>query len=301
LDPAPYEIITVMDGCTDHSYENAIGQGVCVLNLDEKCGPATARNLGARAAKGDIVFFIDADTEVPKDVIGRIRQAFHGDPKISAVIGSYDDEPDASNFLSQYKNLFHHFIHQQSAEDASTFWGACGAIKRDVFIETGGFNERYREPSVEDIEYGYRLKQNGYGIRLIKSLQVKHLKKWTMASLLKTDLIHRAIPWTKLILVHRVMPNDLNLTHGNRLGSVLVFMCLALIPGVIQNQRFLIPILIFFSILLWVNRHLYMFFKRKKGLGFALCAIPWHWFYHLYCGIGFGVGCFQYLIGKRDI
>jgi hypothetical protein len=51
------------------------------------------------------------------------------------LIGSYDDAPGANNFLSQYKNLFHHYTHQTGSEEASTFWGACGAIRRDVFLD----------------------------------------------------------------------------------------------------------------------------------------------------------------------
>ena len=63
-------------------------------------------------------------------------------------------------------------------EKASTFWGACGAIRRDVFIQMSGFDERYWTPWGEHIELGSRLVQHGYTIRLHKELQVKHLKRW---------------------------------------------------------------------------------------------------------------------------
>jgi hypothetical protein len=45
-----------------------------------------------------------------------VEAQFAGDPHLAGLIGSYDDEPAAQNFLSQYKNLFHHYIHQTASE-----------------------------------------------------------------------------------------------------------------------------------------------------------------------------------------
>ena len=122
------------------------------------------------------------------------------DPGLAAAIGSYDDAPGETNFLSQYKNLLHHYVHQTGNPEASTFWGACGAIRREVFLTMGGFNEEYSRPCIEDIELGYRLKRAGFTIRLEKELQIKHLKRWDIVSLVKTDFFSRALPWTALIL-----------------------------------------------------------------------------------------------------
>ena len=70
------------------------------------------------------------------------------DPDMVALFGSYDDEPAETNLLSQYKNLLHHYVHQTSQEDAFSFWTGCGAIRRDIFMEMGGFNETYLLPSI---------------------------------------------------------------------------------------------------------------------------------------------------------
>ncbi len=65
---------------------------------------------------------------------GTVRVLFVSEePDLAAVFGSYDDEPAAPNFLSQYKNLFHHFVHQQGSAEASTFWSGCGAILWPTF------------------------------------------------------------------------------------------------------------------------------------------------------------------------
>src|SRR4029079_757083 len=86
-----------------------------------------------------------------------LSQAF-AETSAGAVFGCYDDSPDASNFLSQYKNLVHRYYHVTANENASTFWAGCGAIERDLFLKLGGFDtDRYRDPSIEDIELGYRV------------------------------------------------------------------------------------------------------------------------------------------------
>jgi len=71
------------------------------------------------------------------------------------------------NFLSQYKNLLHHFVHQGSSSDATTFWAGCAAVDRKVFVDIGGFDAaRYDQPSIEDIEMGYRMLSQGHRVLL---------------------------------------------------------------------------------------------------------------------------------------
>ncbi|MGD1861205.1 MAG: glycosyltransferase family 2 protein [Leptolyngbyaceae cyanobacterium] len=179
-----FELIIVVDGGTDDSWQVAESSGAKVIRLPQAGGPARARNLGAAAAQGDVIFFVDADVCVHATTVEQVAIAFQQDPHLAALIGSYDDAPGAANFLSQYRNLLHHFVHQTASTRATTFWGACGAVRRDVFFKVGGFDERYRQPSIEDIELGYRLTAANYPINLKKDIQVKHLKCWRASSLL---------------------------------------------------------------------------------------------------------------------
>jgi len=153
----------VDDGSTDHTVKVATEYGVQVVRLERNCGPATARNLGAEVAQGEYLLFIDADVGVHPETLGAVVDSLARDPTIAAVFGSYDSEPGASNFLSQYRNLFHHFVHQEGRAEASTFWAGCGAIRRSVFAAIEGFDPRFTRPSIEDIEMGSRLRKAGIG------------------------------------------------------------------------------------------------------------------------------------------
>ena len=296
--PPPSEVIVVADGDTDGSWLLAKEFGAKVLRIPTSGGPAQARNLGARTAEGDILFFVDADVAICPDAISQVAIAFQCEPDLAALIGSYDDAPGATNFLSQYKNLFQHYTHQTAREEASTFWGACGAIRRGVFLEMGGFDKSYRQPCVEDIELGYRLKRADLKIRLCKALQVKHLKHWGPISLLKAEFFYRALPWTELILRDRQFINDLNLQLSSRLSVILVYGLLGALLGAWWSPGFLVVAGVLSVLLLALNAPVYRFFLHKRGFQFTLQVIPWHWLYYLYSGLAFAIGTARYQFRK---
>ncbi|MBD2214024.1 glycosyltransferase [Nostoc linckia FACHB-104] len=291
-----YEVIVVADGDTDGSWLLAKNFGVTVIRNPISVGPAKARNLGAKMARGELLFFVDADVEIYPDTLEKVAMTFQQEADISALIGCYDDAPGAKNFLSQYKNLFHHYTHQTASEDASTFWGACGSIRRDIFWEIGGFDEKYRHPSVEDIELGYRLKRNNHRIKLCKNIQVKHLKRWEVISLLKAEFFYRALPWTALILRDRQMINDLNLKLKSRISIVLIYTILVSLGASFWWTSSLILTSVLSFILLILNAPVYQFFHTKRGLLFALQTVIWHWLYYFYSGLAFAVGVIHHQI-----
>jgi len=299
--PRPLEIIVVEDGGSDGSGQLAQTFGARVLRTPASEGPARARNRGAGRARGDVLLFLDSDVTVTPAIIGRVAAIFSEQPDLAAVFGTYDDAPGAENFLSQYKNLLHHYVHQTSQEEASTFWGACGAVRREIFLELGGFDQSYRWPSVEDIELGYRLRQAGHRIRLCKDLQVKHLKRWTPGSLLTTDFLHRALPWTRLILRHGAMLNDLNLRASSRASVLLVWALAGSLAGAVAWLGCLAIALMAALALLAINAPVYRFFRQKRGLLFALRAVAWHWLYYFYSGLAFGIGTIQHLSEKPSL
>ena len=76
MDPAPLECIVVDDGSTDGSVAIAESAGFPVIACRSRRGPAVALNVGARAARGGILLFIDSDVLVPPDALTRIQARF---------------------------------------------------------------------------------------------------------------------------------------------------------------------------------------------------------------------------------
>ncbi|MGH9792707.1 MAG: glycosyltransferase family 2 protein [Candidatus Acidiferrales bacterium] len=299
-----FEVIVADDCSTDNTREIAEGFGARYVRTARNMGPGGARNLAARHAEGDILAFVDSDVVVPPEALGVIAEDFDRDPDLASLFGSYDTEPAWPDFLSQYKNLMHHYVHQISKEDASTFWAGCGAIRREVFTEFGGFDlKKYPKPSIEDIELGFRMWRAGRRILLEKRLQVKHLKKWTVRGLLRADILLRAVPWTRLILQSKSLPRDLNLTHAAQASAVLSWLlaiallalptvAAGLLTGIapwLTATRLALAVLFIIAALLVLNREVYAWFVRQRGWRFAAGAVLAHWAYYLYSAAVFGV------------
>src|SRR5258705_10710074 len=116
-----FECIVIDDVSTDDSVAVAQRGGARVLSTDGRKGPACARNIGARAAGADVILFIDSDVGVKPDTLSRVRSAFQKDSELTALIGSYDDEPESPDFLSQCKNLMHGYLNHRGREAATIF------------------------------------------------------------------------------------------------------------------------------------------------------------------------------------
>ncbi len=291
-----WECIVVDDGSTDNSVQIAHAYGVRTISGSPiHGGPARARNLGAHVAHGELLFFLDADVAVQPGTISHAVATMTSDPNLAACFGSYDDNPSEQNFLSQYRNLLHHYVHQTSHVDAGTFWSGCGMIWRDIFREMDGFDpELFKRPSIEDIDLGYRLRNAGYQIRLEKLLLVQHMKRWTPKNMIVTDIRDRALPWTRLIVEGGSLPNDLNLQTPQRWSTaVTFFMMFALISSLFWSPALLFLPLCMFA-LLGLNQDFYTFLRENRGWRFVLMALPWHWLYYFYSGTSFILGVVWY-------
>lgn len=286
------ELIVVDDGSSDASVDVARSFGAKVIKSGRIAGgPAHARNIAAQVATGHVLYFIDADCVLHDDAIERIIKHYEQDNPAEAIIGTYDLSPAADNFLSQFKNLFHAYVHQSASETAHTFWSGCGAIKRHVFLQMGGFDTvRYPRPSIEDIDLGYRMVLRGHRIRLDKQLHVKHLKKWTPISLIKTDVFDRAIPWTRLMLQIQNIETDLNLQRYSKLSVVAVAVLILSLLMTIFTPLALLITLPSMMALVVLNRDVYRYFLQQRGTAFMLWAMLWQWVYYFYSGVGFGLG-----------
>ncbi len=236
-----------------------------------------ARNAGAWRAHGDILVFVDADVEVHPDAFARLRVMFESDPGLTAVFGSYDDEPACPRTVSAFRNLLHHHVHQSAAGPALTFWAGLGAVRREAFFGVGGFDaRRFSHPSVEDIELGARLVAAGARIRLEPGVRGKHLKAWTLRSMLWTDFARRGMPWVGLQLREGRSSTALNCGWRHRLSAGV---CLSGLVGVIRGR----PEVAASSVLALatLNRSFYALLARRNGRRQAAVGVGLHALHHL--------------------
>lgn len=250
---------------------------IVVVDRAEGPGPAAARNAGAARASGDVLVFVDADVIPHRDAFRRIRAALAAEPGLVALFGSYDDSPAAAGAVSGFRNLLHHYVHQQAPGAAETFWAGLGAVRREEFLAADGFDAaRYSSPSVEDIDLGLRLTAAGADVRLDPELQGTHLKEWTLVEMVRTDLLDRGVPWLTLLLERGGGATALNLGWRHRLSTVAcVTGALALTLG---RRRTAVAAGV---ALVGLNAGFYTLLLRRRGPVEATLGVGLHAIHHL--------------------
>jgi hypothetical protein len=183
----------------------------------------------------------------------------------------------ADGLVTGFRNLLHHFVHQSSAGEATTFWAGLGAIRREAFIDVGGFDsKRYRKPSVEDIELGMRLSEAGRRVVLDPELLGTHLKTWSLGEMVRTDLLHRGIPWVELLLERGSSSSTLNLGWRHRLSAVLSLVAV----GAAATRRPRLAVTAALGLVL-LNRPFYGLLWRRQGAAGTVAGVGLHALHHL--------------------
>ena len=267
---------------------------VIVVTAPGHEGPAAARNLGAGDAKGDVLVFVDSDVVVHPDAFTRIRAAFDGDPRLVAVFGSYDDAVGDADVISAFRNLLHREVHVSSAGEAQTFWVGLGAVRRDRFMEVGGFDAvRYPAPAIEDIELGLRLTDAGHRIVLDPAIQGRHLKRWSLRAMVKTDVFSRGVPWVRLMAERRSAPPVLNLGPRHR-ASALASVAFGGACALRRPREATAALLA----LVALNRTFYARLWRAGGPRLGLASPGLHIVHHLSAVVAVPLGLLLYLLRR---
>lgn len=302
------DFVVVLDGPPIPSPDWLLSAATLVVHTGMRSGPAAARNQAAREARSELLMFVDADVELHPDSIQRVRRHFALNPRLDAVFGSYDNKPAAKGLVSKFRNLLHHYTHQINAGPAATFWAGCGAVSRGRFLSLGGFDaETYRLPCIEDIEFGVRLSGADGFILLDPTIQCTHHKRWTLISMLRTDILQRAVPWSRLILSGRELPATLNLTVESRVSGILSLVAASLaILFMVSNFRPLLLVfaIVCFGLILFLNRLFILLLWQRGGASLACVGAPLLWLYYFYSAVVFGVVAFvessRKLVSKRS-
>lgn len=150
------EIIVVDDVSTDTSRQIAAGYPCRLITQPANRGPAAARNTGAAASSGSVLFFVDSDAALEPDAVDAALKVIETDPDCALVQGIYHSQPlFADGPVEEYKTLFEHFWRRRCAGPVTVTLFAVAAIRRSAFEEVGGFDESLRDG--EDVEFGTRL------------------------------------------------------------------------------------------------------------------------------------------------
>jgi GT2 family glycosyltransferase len=296
---APTEIIVVDDASTDGSGELARQFDCRVIRVDENIGAACAKNRGARAATGDVLFFTDDDVIVGRETLARVAENF-GDARVAGVVGLLDRQIPFDDFASNQKNLWMRFTYERlPRERIGLFYTSVAAMRREIFLALGGFDENYRGASItEDTEFGQRAWSAGHNIVLDPRVVVTHCKHYTWREVLRTDFLRaRALVLMRLRKWGQRFYTSVPLFY--QLSVPILFIAL-----VCFALAFLYPILFVASAVLLFTFYLlflpwFAYLARERGPGFALRAVLFQPLDALAVGAGMLIALFEFMRGVR--
>ncbi|MEO1083716.1 MAG: methyltransferase domain-containing protein, partial [Acidobacteriota bacterium] len=147
----------VDDGSRDHPERVVADFSAELLRLDHQSGAATARNAGARRARGDVLLFTDADCRVmpgwARAAGEALLEAHRRDPSLVAFSGRLDSTSGYAAMSHAYAG--YGYVLGGPAAETECFNTANAAILRRVFFDLGGFEESLA--AHEDHDFGLRL------------------------------------------------------------------------------------------------------------------------------------------------
>jgi len=180
------EIIVADDHSAADTASIAAEAGAVVVRLEDAAGVSAARNTGARAANGGILLFTDADVFIHKNtisaIVGRIISSDAG-----GAVGLFTERASFGNFSSDLKNLWMRYTYERLPDDIALFFTSIAAIQKDTFEASGGFDEKYASPSVEDTAFGRKLAGLGAKILLCREAEATHCKRYSASEYFRTN------------------------------------------------------------------------------------------------------------------
>lgn len=293
-----FEIIVTDDHSRDRSIETIERFPCTLIRLDRHVGASGARNVGAAHARGNLLFFTDADCLLEEDALIVASEAFakHGPNVI--VGGTYTPDPFDRDFFSRFQSIFVNHSETKHAVDANYAAGHAMVIATDEFRRSGGFPEAFL-PVAEDVEFSHRLRRAGYRIVIEPRLLVRHMFGFSLYRSLR-NAAFKAMHWTRYSIRNRDILADSGTASTELKANVLLCLtavALLLCHAILGDRPLLYAAALSFAGSLMVGRDLIAAFFRTGGATFGFAAMAYYLsLYPLAVGAGVFAGVVRHFV-----
>jgi len=259
-----YEIIVVDDGSKDGTRKVAEGFNVNVISQKNQ-GPAAARNIGVKTAKGNIALFIDADCAAAPNWIEEMTKPF-SNPDIVGVKGTYKTAQKsliARLVQIEYEEKYERMKRFPYIDFIDTY---SAGFRKNIFQKYGGFNTSFPTATVEDQEFSFRLAKDGHKMLFQPDAFVYHLHQSTLWGYMRRKFW---IAYWKILVLKYHPEKFISDSHTPQTLKFQIFLTYALLfslPGILVAKFFaIIPLSILGTFFLTAIPFISFAFKRNKS------------------------------------
>lgn len=284
-----FEIVMVHDSSTDDTAEVlkelSKQYDFRLLEFPENRGVSKARNTGAEAARGEILFFIDADCIVRPDTLRLCIEELAKGESI-CVGGAYTPDAWDQDFYSNFQSLYINYVETKN-ERPDYIATHCMAIPKKIYQKFGGFREDYfvgHAASVEDVELSHRLLAAGYTLSRPHGIEVQHMFGYDLKKSIQ-NAIKKSKYWTMYSLHNRdVMKDSGAASYELKIDvfSQSLIALFVLLTLIFKFWLLLIPAAMLYIVNSVSSIRLFSLMRRQKGWGFLLKAMGYYQFVYPY-------------------
>ncbi|MDH5392576.1 MAG: glycosyltransferase [Gammaproteobacteria bacterium] len=276
-----YELIVVDDGSDDHSVAIIKRYRCKLVESAEHLGAAHARNIGAQYARGEYIFFTDADCIMQQKTLTQIRASLSQSCSRAIIGGTYSVQPYDRSFFSRFQSVFINYFETKHRHRADYIASHAMLIKTELFRSSGGFDEE-QWPILEDVEFSHRCRSAGTALVMQPAIQVQHIFNYSLL-----DSCRNAMRKTRYWVQYSLKNQDLLADSGTasvelKFNVCIFFSCLLLLLlyGLTHDYALLLVIVISLcGVNVYLNARLLKAFYDAGGVIFALAASA----YYLLC------------------
>jgi glycosyltransferase involved in cell wall biosynthesis len=291
-----FEVIVVDDCSEDRSLE-VIKRFPCrLIQLHKHSGASSARNAGARASQGALLFFTDSDCVLYEDTLTTASQTLLANGSNTVIGGTYQQQSFDNSFYSRFQSVFINYSETKHSTSPDYISTHAMAIYKDTFITSGGFKEHWL-PILEDVEFSHRLQSKGHHLLINANILVQHIFNFSFSKSFR-NAIRKSRYWTQYSMDNKDLLSDSGTASHELKTNVVLFYVLLLCLALMPFSALLFGPLLLLGMLtnLWVNQRLVTAFHSAYGIRFSLGATLYYFcVYPVPVTIGGLMGVLSYL------
>jgi len=184
----PHEILLIDDASTDNSAEEIVRNWpqVKLVKNTQNLGFGKTINKGAHLATGDLLVFLNNDLVPSENMVEELLAPLLDNPQLFGVSGKtiewYTGAPNHVNMMARIDNGVFRLTYEDSPSLTETMFlqgGSC-AVRRDVFLDLGGFNQLFHPGYWEDYDISYFALKCGWQLAYNPRALGSHLGQGSM-------------------------------------------------------------------------------------------------------------------------